>query len=237
MVIPAYNEEKLLGACIDSIRAAFAEAGGAGEYELLVCDNNSSDKTAEIAASRGVKAVFEPLNQIAGARNRGAAAASGDWLLFLDADSSLAAGTLRAALKLMRGGAAAGGGSLIAFSPAPPLWGRCMAGAWNLISRSFSLAAGSFVFCRADAFRAVGGFNSQVYAAEELYLSLALKRWGRARGLGFSIITSAPHFSSSRKFYIYGLPELFKLCANFIFSPRGSLKSAARLPIFYDGRR
>jgi GT2 family glycosyltransferase len=181
--------------------------------------------------------VFEPLNQIAGARNAGAAAATGDWLLFLDADSALSAATLRATLELMRAGATAGGGSLIVFAPAPPWWGRIMAAVWNLISRVFSLAAGSFVFCRAEAFRAVGGFNSQLYAGEELFLSLAVRRWGGARGLAFSIITSAPHASSSRKFYIYGLAELFRMGFGLIASPLRSLRSAGRLPIYYDGRR
>ena len=237
VIIPAFNEEKLLGSCIESVRAAFSGQGEATDHEVIVCDNNSSDRTAEIAAAGGARVVFEPLNQIAGARNSGAAAVSGDWLLFIDADSVLSAATLRAVLGLMRGGATAGGGAVIRFFPRPPWWGRIMPVAWNLISRVFSLAAGSFVFCRADAFRAVGGFNSQLYAAEELYLSLALRRWGRARGLAFTIITSAPHCSSSRKFFIYGFSGLVKICVNLVFSPFRSLKSAARLPIFYDGRR
>lgn len=237
VVIPAYNEEKLLGSCVDSVHSAFAAQGEAVEYEVVVCDNNSSDRTSEIAAARGAKVVFEPLNQIAGARNRGAAAASGDWLLFIDADSVLSAATLHAVLALMRGGAVAGGGSVIGFSPRPPWWGRLMPVIWNAISRVFSLAAGSFVFCRADAFRTVGGFDSRLYAAEELYLSLAVRRWGRARGLAFTIITSAPHFSSSRKFFIHGFTGLLKISMYLILSPLRSLKSAARLPLFYDGRR
>jgi len=235
VVIPAFNEEKLLGSCIDSVRAVFA--GQAAEHEILVCNNNSSDRTGEVAAACGAKVIFEPLNRIGGARNTGAAAAAGDWLLFMDADSVLSAATLSAALGLMRGGVTAGGGALVRFMPAPPLWGRVMAAGWNAISRVFSLAAGSFVFCRADAFRAVGGFNSQLYAAEELQLSLAVRRWGRARGLGFRIITSAPHYSSSRKFFIYGFPGLLRIVLSFMVSPLQSLKSAARLPIFYDGRR
>lgn len=237
VIIPAFNEEKLLGSCIDSVRSAFAVQSYPGEYEILVCNNNSSDTTAAIAAARGVKVVFEPLNQIAGARNCAAAAAVGDWLLFVDADSCLAAPTLGAALKLMRGAATAGGGAVIGFSPPPPLWGRVMAGTWNIISRVFSVAAGSFVFCRADAFRAVGGFSSQLYAAEELYLSLAIRRWGTARGLAFRIITSAPHLSSSRKFYIYSLLELLKIGLHILLSPLKSLRSSSGLPIFYDGRR
>ncbi|HNW45239.1 MAG TPA: glycosyltransferase [Elusimicrobiales bacterium] len=237
VVIPAFNEEKLLGLCIDSVRAAFAAQEPRAEHEIIVCDNNSSDATAALAAARGVKVVFEPLNRIGGARNCGAAAAAGGWLLFLDADSVLSAATLRAALQLMRGGAVAGGGAVVGFLSRPPWWGRWMPAAWNLISRVFSLAAGSFVFCRADAFRAVGGFSCQLYAADEFQLSLAVRRWGRARGLAFSIITSAPHFSSSRKFFMHGFPGLVKLSASLLVSPLRSLKSAAHLPLYYDGKR
>src|SRR2546423_2646806 len=58
------------------------------EAELMVCDNNSTDRTGELARAAGATAVFEPLNQIARARNAGARAASGDWLVFVHADSS-----------------------------------------------------------------------------------------------------------------------------------------------------
>src|SRR5438128_9916930 len=88
VIIPAFNEERLLG---DTLRAV-KEAMGAfskrdWETELIVCDNNSTDGTAELARGAGAVVVFEPLNQIARARNRGAMAASGDWLVFVDADS------------------------------------------------------------------------------------------------------------------------------------------------------
>ncbi|MEQ1603398.1 MAG: glycosyltransferase [Pyrinomonadaceae bacterium] len=46
-----------------------ASAELAGLYEIIVCDNNSSDATAEIARLLGCEVVFEPLNQISRARN------------------------------------------------------------------------------------------------------------------------------------------------------------------------
>src|SRR5277367_1047747 len=87
-VVPAYNEEKLIGATLDSIRrtmVAFLEKGW--ECEIVVCDNNSTDRTAELARAAGAVVAFEPINQIGRARNRGAEAATGDWLIFVDADS------------------------------------------------------------------------------------------------------------------------------------------------------
>jgi len=88
IIIPAFNEERLLGRTLENInglRPVFTRAGI--ETELIVCDNNSTDRTAEIARAAGAAVVFEPENQIARARNRGASEASGEWLLFIDADS------------------------------------------------------------------------------------------------------------------------------------------------------
>src|SRR5580765_5142801 len=89
VVIPAFNEEKLIGASLESVRKAMAAFGDAGwDSEVIVCDNNSTDRTAEIARAAGATVVFEPVNQISRARNCGAAHANGDWLVFVDADSS-----------------------------------------------------------------------------------------------------------------------------------------------------
>ena len=79
IIIPAFNEERLLGETLDHVktaRAAFIALGW--ESELIVCDNNSTDRTADIARAAGAAVVFEPVNQIARARNRGAEAATND---------------------------------------------------------------------------------------------------------------------------------------------------------------
>lgn len=89
VVVPAFNEERLLAGTLQHLEAGigvFERRGWASE--LIVCDNNSTDRTAEIARRAGARVVFEPVNQISRARNAGARAASGDWLIFVDADSS-----------------------------------------------------------------------------------------------------------------------------------------------------
>ena len=88
VIIPAFNEEKGLATCVRRIREACdASTDIAGAYEIIVCDNNSTDTTAAVAEACGCKVVFEPINQISKARNRGASVATGEWLLFVDADS------------------------------------------------------------------------------------------------------------------------------------------------------
>src|SRR5882724_1071379 len=88
VVVPAFNEERLLPPTLRSTRAAAGAFDARGwRWELIVCDNNSTDRTGEIARAGGAEVVFEPVNQIARARNTGAASAGGDWLVFVDADS------------------------------------------------------------------------------------------------------------------------------------------------------
>ncbi len=86
VVIPAFNEARLLGETLRHVQAALTVFTSRGwGVEIIVCDNNSTDATAEIARAAGATVVFEPENQIARARNSGAAAATGDWLIFVDA--------------------------------------------------------------------------------------------------------------------------------------------------------
>ena len=84
VIIPAFNEEELLPATLVALREAMKEINRPGQ--IIVVDNNSSDATAEIAKAHGALVVFEPKNQISRARNAGAAAATGSFLVFVDAD-------------------------------------------------------------------------------------------------------------------------------------------------------
>ena len=78
--------------------------------EIVVVDNNSDDRTAEIAKARGVRVVFEPHNQISKARNRGASQSKGENLFFVDADTIVSPSLFLEALSLMKRGACGGGG-------------------------------------------------------------------------------------------------------------------------------
>lgn len=129
-----------------------------------------------------------------------------------------------------------GGGRVLGLDEAP-LLGRFGVRLWSLISTTFRLAAGSFVFCRADAFHDVGGFDEELYAVEELALSDALKKWGRRPNLDLVILRKKPHVSSGRKFYLYSHREIFLLLGRAICHPNRAVREKQHLDIFYDGRR
>jgi len=176
--------------------------------ELLVVDNNSSDNTAQIAKDAGAVVIFEPINQIARARNAGAQAANGEALIFIDSDTCISAELLANVLDLLLTDKVVGGGSAI--EPDRAVTGNALRGLnfWNWLSRKTNLAAGCFIFCRQDAFNAVKGFNTRVYAGEEIYLSRRLKRWGRRRGMSFKILTDHPVMTSVRKLDWYSPMQL-----------------------------
>jgi len=85
VVIPAYNEEKYLPRCLESMR----KQDYLGEYEVIVVDNASTDDTAKVALSWGAKVVYENKRSPAYARQKGAEAATGEIIAFTDADTQV----------------------------------------------------------------------------------------------------------------------------------------------------
>src|SRR3954464_9643113 len=114
VLIPAFNEEAQLPHTLASVRESFAAVGETA-YEVIVCDNNSTDATTAVAQQDGARVVFEPHNQIARARNTAAERSLGEWLIFLDADTTLNAPLLRETLRLFEAGGLCGGGSVLRF--------------------------------------------------------------------------------------------------------------------------
>ena len=88
VIIPAFNAARCLGECL----AALQRQDCAGDFEVLVVDDASTDLTAELARQAGVSCLrLEQNRGAAAARNRGVAAAAAELLLFVDADVALQA--------------------------------------------------------------------------------------------------------------------------------------------------
>ena len=180
------------------------------EVELVVCDNNSTDRTAEIARAAGATVVFEPVNQIARARNSGAAAATGDWLIFVDADSHPSAELFADVAEQINRGRCLAGGSTVRLDSHHWL-SELVNAFWNFLSRSGRLLAGSFIFCETAAFRKIGGFSEKLFAGEELELSGRLKKLAWETGRAMVILHQHPLVTSARKLRLYSFREYFRL--------------------------
>ncbi len=236
IVVPAFNEERLLAATLENLRMGMAEFARLGwESELVVCDNNSSDGTAEIARAAGALVVFEPINQIARARNAGAAATTGDWLIFVDADSYPEAALLADTAQAIRSGVCLAGGSTLRMKERQ-LSAKFVLRSWNFISRAGRWLAGAFIFVDAQAFRSIGGFSERFFAGEEVDLCRRLKRLARRTGRKVVILHRHPLLTSGRKLRLYGKWTHFRLFLHFV-RQRGSLTRREGCDLWYDGKR
>lgn len=197
IIIPAYNEEEWLPKTLRAVRKVMDAVEMPGE--IIVVDNNSTDKTARVALEEGAQVVFEPINQISRARNAGARAAKGRYLFFLDADTLLPADLLETALDHLVGGSVCGGGARVSFDHSLNRFDRKLTDLWNRISVNLGVAAGSFIYCLREGFEQIGGFSEAVYASEELWFSRRLKSWGKAKDLEFRVIVDPPVITSNRK--------------------------------------
>jgi glycosyltransferase involved in cell wall biosynthesis len=237
VIVPAFNEERLLPATLRAIRAALAAFDARGwASELIVCDNNSSDCTAEIARAEGAAVVFEPFNQIARARNTGAAQASGDWLVFVDADSQPSRGLFEDAAAEIADGRCLAGGSTVALDTDRAV-ARLFVRLWNALSRVCRWGAGSFIFCESAAFREAGGFSQTLYAGEEIDLFKRLKRLARRRGRTIAILHRHPLATSGRKVRLYSAREQLAFVLKASLSAGRTLRDRAACFPWYDGRR
>lgn len=228
VIIPAYNEEALLPRTLSLLAAAMSSLGAAGE--VIVVDNNSTDATAELARRAGARVVSEPVNQISRARNAGARAATTGRFVFLDADTLPSAELLAAAMAKLDAGSA-GGGAFIELAidgPASPAHRFLPALSWLLMK--MGICGGSFMFCRRDAYEDIGGFSEKVFAAEDVFMSRALRSWGKKNRRSFDILVDTPIRSSDRKLHLHSPAKLsFYLLLFAVFPFAVRYKSFCRL--------
>jgi glycosyltransferase involved in cell wall biosynthesis len=237
IVVPAFNEEKLLPGTLRSIAASAEALKARGwDVEIIVCDNNSTDRTAAVAREHGAHVVFEPVNQIARARNAGAAAATGEWLIFVDADSQPSPELFSDAADAMSEGGVIAGGATLKFEKAKPLF-WLFTKIWNGISRVKRWVAGSFIFVQAEAFRAIGGFNSEFFVAEEVDLAERLKHFAKKHGKRVIILHRYPLVTSARKAELYGHTGHIKFLWKLLWGRKRVLGSREQCNLWYDGRR
>jgi glycosyltransferase involved in cell wall biosynthesis len=200
ILIPAHNEEKLIGKCFESIRAASKPYPG--EVEVIVVLNRCADRTEEIALANGAKIAREDAKCMAKIRNAAARLATGEIIVTIDADSTMSPNALAEVDRLLSSGKYIGGGTTIkperislgilisVFAIMTVLWRE-------------RIAAGMF-WCYRKDFEAVGGFNEKLVSAEDIDFAKRFRVYGRERSKRFGKITKAHITTSCRKFDKFG---------------------------------
>ncbi len=237
IVIPAFNEEKLLPATLTAIRDSVAALTEKGiTHSLIVCDNNSTDRTAEIAREYGALTIFEPINQISRARNTGATLATGEWILFIDADSPPSKALFSDLAAVLFDGRVLYGGCKVRLD-GPSLTANIFIRIWHPVAKLRRWAAGSFLFCRREAFETVEGFSHVFFASEELDLSNRLHALAKKRKQRFVFLTAHPLVTSVRKFRFHSGWWHVRFLFRTIFCGTRNLRRRDGCDLWYDGRR
>lgn len=209
-IIPTLDEQATIEQTLLGLTAY------SGEHEIIVSDGNSTDGTVEICRRYTDKVIVhdEPRRQtIAEARNVGAGAASGDHLVFLDADVLVP--DIDDFFRIAHS-AFASDGRVVALtgkyrvvpesSTAADKYVFAMLGVQFLLQNNLLRiggAGGEFQMITAEAFRAVGGFDERLPAAEDMDLFRRLSRIGRTR---FERRLTVYH--SGRRAHAVGWPTL-----------------------------
>ncbi len=185
IVIPAYNEEENIGACLDSL----ARQTTGETFEVIVVDHDSKDRTREIAEGfsgrLAIRVINEPVPGRGAARARGFREATGDIILSTDADTRLPPdwiGVFTAAVRDPRYVAATGIARIddcswwtnTVFNLCLPLLlrgNRLLYGHVGLSGYGFAI--------RRDVYEAAGGFDPQADAYEDLELGMRVSKLGR----------------------------------------------------------
>ena len=183
VVVPAKNEEKHIGLCLESLLCQEFD----GLFEIIVVDNQSEDETALIAKSKGVTVIGTSAATPAAVRNFGASISQYDLLAFIDGDCEAPWGWLRRAVSAFCADSVLGAYGGPYSAPSGANW---IVLAWAPVSQAkgrYKVAAlpGGNFFVRKPIFLKLNGFDESLVSAEDDDLAR------RVQGLGYDIVCDA----------------------------------------------
>lgn len=192
IIIPTLNEEKYLGKLLESIKKQAYR-----DYEIIVSDNNSEDRTQKIAKEFGCKVVKGDGNPGVG-RNSGAKAAKGNILFFIDADCCIEKDFLQRALNEIKKRNLDIAGCCVW-----PISKRFFDNAifaffnfWIYLTQFFyPNASGSGIFCRKSLHQKIKGFDGKIKLSEDMDYAKRASKYGK-----FKILSGIKVYTSVRRF-------------------------------------
>jgi len=198
LIIPAYNEEKYIQGCLDSVVSLSEKFD-----EILVVDNASTDNTAALAAAYpGVRVVHEPTKGLPAARERGRIEATGDLIAYIDADSHMPARWLPFAKRFfgthplavsLSGPARYWDGNMLQTLGMRIVWWLTAPLTYRVVGY---MILGTHFIVRREALERIGGFNKAItFYGEDTDLAKRLHAVGKVVfKMNFFVYTSARRF-------------------------------------------
>lgn len=197
LIIPAHNEEAYIGACVDAAKKY-------GKFtEILVVDNASSDKTAEVARTHGARVVYESQKGLTSARQAGFEACMSEYITYLDADTLIPPHWMDVAERAFKVHP-----EIVSLSGPRRYFGTTwwrrwiLNGVWAVAPLTYYIVGymilgGNFIVKR-SALVAIGGFDRSIaFYGEDTDLARRLSRVGKVRfQMNFYAYASARRFDT-----------------------------------------
>ena len=196
IVIPAYNEENYLPATLEKIGAALANAGC--NSETIVVDNESTDKTQQIAENFGAKVFTETEHNIAKVRNTGAKNAVGDVSIFVDADTLVPETLFQKIVDAMKDEKCFGGAVAVDYQRFERKWMKIYLRGWQFWGTLFSMKQGATQFCRKSIFEKLGGYDETIFMGEDVIFYWRLTKFAEQSN-GYLLFIKNPKVTTSTR--------------------------------------
>ncbi len=187
VIIATKNEERNIGNCLESV---FAQSHPKGSLEIIVVDNNSSDKTLEIAR-KYTDRIYSRGSERSAQKNLGVRESKGEWFIHLDADMTLDKDVIRECAILVQAKK-----DIVGLYIPEIIAGEKFFSKVRSFERGFynGTVIDAVRFIRKDKFLEAGGFDEKLYACEDWDLDKRLKKLGKLD------IIKSPLFHNEKEF-------------------------------------
>ena len=212
IIIPAHNEEKYIGTCLESIK--HASKSYKDDVEIIVVLNRCTDKTETIALSYGATVVGDDSRNLSKIRNAGAKHATGDILITIDSDSWMSENMLLKIDKALQSNKYIGGG--VPIKPERYSMGIIVTFIFVISIIKLLGLAGGLYWCYRKDFEKIGGFNEDLLIGEDLDFAQRLKYYGKQQKRRFITLPKVFIGTSMRKLDKFGDWYLFGSMLSFL---------------------
>lgn len=203
IVVPTYNEEKYIRRALEGLFSQKVDF----DYEVIVSDGYSTDWTVKIAKELGARVVFEPKRTIAAGRHTGFMTAHGKIIVSSSADVEVDPHWLEKLVAPIQSGK-----YVTTAGPVIPRDGNVVEHAFaiafltpaalGLSKIGFPYVVADNMAIKADIFKRIGGFDTDMITSEDTYLVKKAKKYGK-----FRFVRGAPVFVSMRRVRKWGYPK------------------------------
>ncbi len=214
VVIPAFNEEKYLRRCLEALKKQDYK----NNFEIIVVDNNSKDRTSSIAREFGVRVILEKKQGNTFALERGMMEAKGDIIAATDADSQVRPDWLSIIKKAFENSDIAAVTGVVRLDSKSRIKRISLSALYAIFINITTFIgkpniAGFNFAVRKDAFLKVGGIDTKFVMSPDVDLGIRLERVGKV-----SVINNLSVLTSARRWEEGFVPTLWEYARGYIYT-------------------